>query len=62
MRMQDHTVASQSAFESMSELRARLDEPWEDIEIPEERRTQSSGQRTPEDMMWFGSVGYDPSI
>jgi hypothetical protein len=62
VRMAARSMASRLAAEHMAELRARLAEPWGDIEIPEERRVQASSVPSPEDMRWFGGVGYDPTI
>lgn len=62
LRMSEALMASVLAYRDMTELRARLDEPWDEIEIPEERITLTSEARPLEDLMWFGSVGYDPDM
>ena len=55
-------IASQLVYRDMSDLLARLEEPWDEIEIPEEQRTKSSLTRTELDLYWFGAVGVDPTI
>jgi hypothetical protein len=62
VRMAERPIASRQATREMAELRARLAEPWSAIEIPEERRIRSSDARTADDLRWFGSVGYDPTL
>lgn len=62
VRMRERSRASRQAQEGIADLRARLAEPWEHVEIPEERRTQSSAMPTAEDLRWFGDVGYDPDL
>lgn len=62
VRMGEHPLASHQIGEHMADLRARLDEPWEAVEIPEERRTSSSEALSAADMLWFSEVGYDPTI
>lgn len=61
VRMSNYAIASHDAAATMTDLRAHIDEPWDEIEIPEERRAGMS-TRTPEDFLWFGSVGYDPEL
>lgn len=62
VRMAERPMASQEGRKLLAELRARLREPWDNIEIPEERRTQATSARTAEDMRWFGDIGYDPDL
>jgi hypothetical protein len=62
VRMAERPIASRLAAREMTELRARLAEPWSKIEIPEERRIRASEAPTADDLRWFGSVGYDPTI
>jgi hypothetical protein len=62
VRMAERPIASHQAAREMAGLRARLAEPWGEIAIPEERRIRSSEARTSDDLRWFGSVGYDPTI
>lgn len=62
VRMERELIASQLVYRDRSEFMDELNQPWEDIEIPKERRGSSSLHRTPEDLLWFGTVGYDPTI
>lgn len=62
VRMERELIASQLVYRDMGDLEARLDEPWDEIEIPEEQRSKSSLSRTDLDLFWFGAVGVDPTI
>ncbi|MEM9490514.1 MAG: hypothetical protein AAGC55_15310 [Myxococcota bacterium] len=55
-------TASALAREGFKELRSRLAEPWENSVVPEEKRRSSSFYPTLNDMQWFGSGGYDPTL
>ena len=62
VRMAEFPTAFQEGYQILRDLYQHIDEPWDEIEIPEERRSASSQARTAEDMMWFGGIGYDPTI
>ncbi len=61
VRVDDHTPASQLAWQYEEERQARMAEPWEAAEVPEENRRESGMVPTTEDIRWFGSGGYDPT-
>ena len=62
VRMEQELIASQLVYRDMRDLANQLEEPWDEIEIPEENRSTSSLGRTPEDILWFGAIGFDPTI
>lgn len=62
VRMDEQPIASKDGAALLEDLQHRLDEPWDEIEIPKERLERGSETPGPEDFKWFGNVGYDPTI
>lgn len=62
VRMTEWPRSCEQAAGHMADLRARLRQPWGNIEIPESRRHGASTTRSAEDLRWFGDVGYDPDL
>jgi hypothetical protein len=63
VRIDDEPIPARIMADQAASLRARLDEPWESSYIPpEKRRSAVSNAPTPEDLKWFGSMGFDPDL
>jgi hypothetical protein len=63
VRIDDEPIPARIMAEQRAALRAHLNQPWEDSYIPpENRRGPASSAPTPEDLKWFGSMGFDPDL
>ena len=63
VRIDDEPIPARIMAEQAAALRASLNQPWEDSYIPpENRRGPASYAPTPEDLKWFGSMGFDPDL
>jgi len=63
VRIDDEPIPARIMADEAASLRARLDEPWENLYVPpEKRRAPASSGPTPEDLKWFGSMGFDPDL
>lgn len=57
VRIQEEVTAFKHGRRELDEMRQRYDEPWEEIEIPEERRSaKASLEPGPEDFKWFAGL------
>lgn len=63
VRIDDEPIPARIMAEAAADLRARLDQPWEDSYVPpEKRRGDASYVPTEEDLKWFGAMGFDPDL